>query len=109
MTSFIVPLNDCAPHIKMVAPNICSTSETLTKLKGWLQTSTRAPEKIIQEAEEKTGCDSEVCLAKKLPNILTESELDERFKKEGPRNTTAWLSNEDIDESVLNDYKKMFA
>lgn len=103
---FIIPLNECAPHIKMVHTNICSSSENIEKLKNWLQTS-GPPKKIIEEAKAKTNCNSESCLYKKV-DVLSVDDLEERFKKEGPWNSTAWLSNEDIDENVLEQWTKKF-
>lgn len=107
MVDFIIPLNECAPQIKMIGTNVCSSTENLTKIKKWLQTTSGKPEKIIAEAKAKTSCDSESCLYRNI-STLSESDLDDRFKKEGPWNTTAWLSNEDIDKNVLADYAKKF-
>lgn len=103
---FIIPLNECAPQIKMVAQNICSTTENLDKLKKWLQI-TGGPQKIIDQAKAKSGCTSESCLYKTV-SVLADSDLDARFKKTGPWNSTEWLSNEDIDQNVLQDYEKKF-
>lgn len=68
--------------------------------------------KILEKAKNKLKCDSEACVVshpefKKFAisnNILTNDEIedniDTRFKIEGPRNSTKWLSNYDIDKTL---------
>ncbi len=94
---------ECAPHINV---NVCSTQHNIQIMRDWLDANTKNPEEIIKLAKEKTHCDSESCVIKKVPG-LDKSELDSRFIPEGPRDSTTWLSNVDID-SVLDMYTKKF-
>ena len=68
--------------------------------------------KILENAKNKLKCNSESCVVshpefKKFAiqnNIATNDEIedniDTRFKIEGPRNSTKWLSNYDIDKTL---------
>jgi hypothetical protein len=68
--------------------------------------------KSLERAKQKLNCDSESCVVdhpefKKFAiknHIVTNNELldnlETRFKIEGPRNSTAWLSNYDIDKTL---------
>ncbi len=118
--------NECGFH---VSGDICIDGETLRKLErlvideepvtGIISTNsdgeptyhtepaTSPPEMIVNKLKRKYNCDSELCVLgrREIETILTPAEIrsimHNRFKPVGPRDTTDWLSNEDID-SVLH-------
>lgn len=61
---------------------------------------------MLQELKEANECDSELCVINKVYHKQSEKaiELFKNFKPEGPKNTTEWLSNFNIDE-VLTQIK----
>lgn len=106
---FVVALSqqtECAPNVEKVSKNVCSTQQAVDELRNWLKTATKNPERVVDEAKQRTGCDSESCLYKKI-DVLDKKDLDQRFNPAGPWNSTAWLSNSDID-GVLALYAKKF-
>ena len=72
-----------------------------------------SPEKILEAAKKKTGCDTESCVYKseKIREVLTDDEvtdiLKEYFKPSGPAFSTEWLSNYNIDD-VLDQFQKKY-
>lgn len=54
--------------------------------------------KNMEEAKRKTGCDSEKCVAER-----TNAKLSIFFRQPGPRSTTKWLSNSNLD-TVLSSF-----
>jgi hypothetical protein len=62
-------------------------------------------EKVLDELKKTTNCDTQVCVVQK--SEIDQSLIDEYFKPKGPKNSTAWLSNFDID-NVLKQLSKKF-
>lgn len=86
---------ECAPTAKPDGQGICSSRYSLEKMRQWLSlTRGLKPREIVEEAKNKTGCDSESCVYKKigLPGI------DETFNPSGPWRGNNWLSNVNIDQ-----------
>ena len=87
---------------------VCSSQAMIETITSFIEIDDKIePEKIIQMAKEKTNCDTESCVIKKLTgNLLTRDiankELELRFKSKGPKyDDNAWLSNFDIDGVLL--------
>jgi hypothetical protein len=97
------PETDCAPHTEKnwFAYRVCSERDTITKVKEWLKSHHEDPSDIIEEAMEKTNCDSERCVIHKL-HLPTDV-----VKPSGPLGPTEWLSNKHI-EATLKNYQKLF-
>jgi hypothetical protein len=93
---------ECAPNVKQIAAGVCSDRESLDRLRQALNIPHSNPEAIIKRAKEIRGCATESCLFKEHKQVLTE-----RFKPEGPWQSTKWLSNKDIDD-VLLQYSEKF-
>ncbi len=62
-------------------------------------------EEALNKLKEKTDCKSESCVIQskilKLPGSVIEKELEINFKPKGPRNSTALLSNINIDNNMV--------
>lgn len=96
--------SECSPHIKH-NKGVCSSSESIEIMKQWLNIDINDPKKIVELAKEKTDCNSESCLYKKMN--LSPEDLKERFNPQGPYNSTNWLNNTNIDQ-VLEKYTYKF-
>ena len=109
--------NQCAFHIKTI-DNVCSDSFTLAKMEEFINKlnsnieKNAKPAEIVEKAKEVTGCNSEICILKnkQFENIVgpvkIDSIIEERFKPEGPSNTTEWLNNDNIDY-VIDQWSKI--
>lgn len=99
MSEFVVPLKECSPEIKT---EVCSTAETLKKIKTWLS------EENLEGAKQKLGCSSESCVVANAvkSGVVPAAEM-ERFNPAGPWNSTTWLNNMNI-YGVLQRYQKKF-
>lgn len=108
--------NECAFHINAV-DNVCSDRYTLEKMKQFIDqlegSDVTKPIEIIQKAKKATGCDTEACVikSKELSNFIGANEaqkvIAQRFKPEGPANSTKWLNNDNIDY-VINQWSKIY-
>jgi len=105
-------------------PMIGAISELVKQKDPTVKVENLKPIEVIEKAEEITGCDTQSCLLSKPPvvnelvkiiesktredgNKLIEYEKDTRFKRHGPSDNTALLSNFDID-GYLEDLRKAF-
>jgi hypothetical protein len=105
--------------------SVCSSPEVITKMVDFLNHlgekinikdlgDIQTKVKIVEKLKEKTGCASESCSIQneKFKNFaspfVVERELKKNFKTKGPSNSTAWLSNFDIDD-VLGEIKKNYS
>jgi len=100
-------------HFGLNSPKVCSSDETIIKIKNILKHNHKIPdltsdfitskEIIITAAKKETNCDSESCvltsdfIKKKLGNSVVEKELETRFKPKGPYDNNEWLDNFNID------------
>ncbi len=104
--------NECGFH---VSGDICIEGTTLKKLERLVidgdeyhtEEVKLAPEAIANKLKRKYGCETETCILEQrdVENILSREQvraiMNNRFKPEGPRDTTEWLSDRNID-SVLH-------
>jgi hypothetical protein len=91
-----------------VDKSICSNdatikivSEFIKKKKGYVISD---EEKVISEAKEITQCNTEECALKKISkeivgkdSFVIQENIDNNIKIDGPADSTAWLSNDNID------------
>jgi hypothetical protein len=97
---------ECAPSI-MDGHGVCSSPKVIDELRNWLKLSENASSiEVIEEAKERTGCETEVCLYRS-PYVKSVYELDERFKPAGPWNSSKWLNNINIDQ-VIESWRPRF-
>lgn len=86
--------------------SVCSPEYIIEEVKDKLNVTLDEPDEIIYEAIEKTNCDSESCLIKKVI-VNNDVILDKYFKPEGPRNDTSLLDNYNID-NVLKQWTEIY-
>lgn len=111
--------NQCAFHVQAV-DNVCSDQFTIQKMKEFVKSlnptapiDNATPAQTVELAKQAVNCDSEVCLFKnaQLTNIIGVNKADEiinnRFKPSGPANSTAWLTNSNID-LVMHQWTKLY-
>jgi hypothetical protein len=92
----------------LIAPNgHCMSAPTLSKVASIVGASN---DKAIEVAKEKLGCDTEICVLKKLEPELgpqqVHAELTTHFKLEGPTDNK-WLSNYNVD-GVMKQFAAKF-
>lgn len=100
MSKFVVDDNECALHVKT---DHCTPADVLKKLSN---KPNEPPQEIVSRMKEKTKCDTEICMVKKLKKNLggdlVNKILDNYFKVEGPKSDPEkWLSNDDIDKTLM--------
>jgi len=114
------PENHCAFHVEAV-DNVCSDQFTIEKMKQFISNlkgpnndiQNAEPAQVIEIAKEAVGCDTEVCLLKNnkvsqfIGPVQADEIINERFKPEGPANSTKWLNNDNIDY-VLDQLSKKY-
>jgi hypothetical protein len=90
--------NECASG----APNdTCVPEDIADKVAAAVGVSAPTADEKMIAAMETTGCDTVACTIKKsLPKDVAKSVIQVHLKKEGPRDSTALLSNFDIDETI---------
>lgn len=102
------PCEVCAPHVK-AKEGVCATEKTIEKIADFIQTEADEPAKIIEEAKEKLNCDNEACILENRSFLETlnngeireiDKELKERYIVPGPEDSTALLSNFNIDDTL---------
>jgi hypothetical protein len=89
--------DECSPLVAD-GEGVCSSNYTINKIRQWLQLPENTPpKKVMEEAMEKTQCTSEACVIQSpMIEELPKKEIL-RFKPQGPKNNTQWLSNSNID------------
>lgn len=103
---------------------VCSSPEVIKKMAEFLKSlgenikdddinNVKNRMKIVEKLKEKSGCDSESCAVQDKdftefagPSVVKKN-IAENFKSRGPANSTTWLSNFDIDET-LEEIKKTY-
>jgi hypothetical protein len=100
-------VDDCGFHIEKKGA-FCAPRHIVDKLKDFVvnfHLATNASEKTVMETlKEKYDCNSEACILQQseIKNFIdphtVERALKENFKPTGPRESSAWLSNFDIDD-----------
>lgn len=98
--------NDCAFNIEK-KDEFCAPKEIVDKLKQIITDDN------LDGIKTKLGCETETCVLrhptvkKVIGDDIIDKVIDENFKPSGPRDTTNWLSNVDID-SVLTQVAKKY-
>lgn len=97
MPDYLIPISTsgCAPKINPTN-SVCSPPEIISSIKEQLDIKDNNPKNIIKIAEQRTKCDSEKCVLSK--SGLLDKKTDRLFNPDGPKNSTAWLSNTNIDQ-----------
>lgn len=101
-----LPVKKCTSECMLDVKGVCSTKEAVVVMKeyvGYGEDEDVKPEVVVEILKKKLNCGTEKCILKHPDfikavddnSIIVES-LD-RFKPRGPANTTALLSNLDID------------
>jgi hypothetical protein len=92
--------------------NIVDDMQNAESITDFIKTHTDVIKNEIESVKKKLKCDNEMCIVTNPEfnhfaihsHIVNKSDLNEnintRFKPEGPRNNTDWLSNEDIDSNL---------
>jgi len=96
---------DCAPAVSLTNDsfNVCSSDKTIEKIAKIVKVNPKNKEQVIEKAKDLTKCSSEICVleSNKIKPVIghetVDKEIFERFKGEGPRDTTDLLSNFHID------------
>lgn len=97
---------DCAFNINSKS-GVCSDKKVINKLHKFtvnFDKNVKTPSDVINSLKKKYNCNSESCIfvQGEISDVLNSSEIQHhlkyRFKPKGPRNTTEWLSNIDIDD-----------
>jgi len=108
--------DDCGFHVARGAKAACSPAEVVDKLKQFaavLFGKKQTDAATMRALKKKYKCDTEACILQidDIRQFLgpqkVERVLKEYFKPAGPRATTAWLSNYDID-AVLEQIAKKY-
>ncbi len=90
---------DCAPTVKP-KDGVCSDERTLNIIKKNIHVD-GSPKEVIEKAKTMTGCTTESCVVQRY----ADQDIVERlFLPRGPRESTDWLSNVNID-SALSQYE----
>jgi len=98
---------ECRPDVD-VKNGVCSSDESVNKLKKWLKTKSTKAVDIISEAKEKLGVKYESQLYDENSiSYLFDDNKEHIFSRSGPFNTDEWLDNIVID-STLNDWEVVF-
>lgn len=103
--------NDCAFHIENKGP-FCAPEEVVDKLKE--KFDEKEDDELLDKLKDKFQCETEICILEhpEVKNEIGHEEvsalIETSFKPEGPRETTAWLSNIEID-AVLDQMEKKYS
>lgn len=101
----IIPehITECAIFLNKKANEPCSDDATVAKIGDFLNIHETGGEAILDKAMERTNCDSEKCVIKKLTRDLgvqkVNTLLATRFKLEGPTDNSL-LNNYNIDDNM---------
>lgn len=104
--------------VKQIGRALNINGRISTKLASSSPLLARTKTTIINQAKEKTDCDSESCIysnilvQKKINKNTIEQELKTRFKPQGPFDNDAWLDNIHIDSvlrQLMETYKHFYA
>lgn len=101
---------DCAFHIDKEGP-FCSPDVVVDKLKDKFKIE--KDDELLDTLKDKFKCDTEICILEQpeIKNEIGDHEVSslivESFKPDGPRDTTQWLSNVEID-AVLDQMEKKY-
>lgn len=97
-------VSECA--LPLAGAPVCASKGALLDVVNRFGLVHGAPQDIVQQAKEKTGCDSERCVMQKTNTEKTRMDIIRRFKVVGPTDVTL-LSNFNIDD-VLKQWAMYF-
>lgn len=90
--------DECSPYIQQQTSNpLCLTKEDEKNIK-------EATKKSVKENMASSGCDHGSCLIKAIKDKI---DLSKNVKPAGPRNSTEWLSNFNVDD-VLKQWTEVY-
>jgi len=91
---------ECALDITGQSEGACSPPPVIKQIAEHTEAEGLSPEAVIEHAKAKTGCETEKCVVKNTLGSDSNDVLSKHFKPIGPHNTTTWLNNHNIDQSL---------